>query len=122
MDPGNGFPGTGRAGSEVDPDRADPGKLIRVPGGYRVLYSSYFFPTFPILLHFYVTNFFQVLKKNFFLNSFLKNLFNFMRIYFISVWFSIHTSQIMKFSSKYGATSTIYLLKSLTFVNIINIC
>ena len=34
------FPGTGRAGSEVDPDRADPGKLNRVPGAYRVLYSS----------------------------------------------------------------------------------
>ena len=59
MDPGNGFPGTGRAGSKVDPDRADPGKLIRVPGGYRVLFSSYFFPTFPILLHFYVTIFFK---------------------------------------------------------------
>ena len=47
----------------MDPDRADPGKLIRVPGGYRVLFSSYFFPTFPILLHFYVTIFFQILKK-----------------------------------------------------------
>ena len=37
-DPGNGFPGTGQAGSGVDPDWADLGKLIRVPGGYRVLH------------------------------------------------------------------------------------
>ena len=63
MDLGNGFPGTGWAGSEVDPDRADPSKLNRVPGGYRVLYSSYFFPTFPILLHFYVTIFFSNFEK-----------------------------------------------------------
>ena len=58
----------------MDPDRADPGKLIRVPGGYRVLYSSYFFPTFPILLHFYVTIFSNFEKKIFF-NSLKKYIF-----------------------------------------------
>ena len=70
----------------MNPDRADPGKLIRVPGGYRVLFSSYFFPTFPILLHFYVTIFFQILKKKF--KFFLKKSFyeNFVLVLYGSLY------------------------------------